>query len=85
MIDQPMAVIVEVRAPRPQIDLVRRPTEVADDESLAGKAALQRGLEVAVVLHPLGQRVADDDQLVTFVDRQPRRVTAGGWAGRKRG
>ena len=38
------------------------------------KAAVQQGLEMAEVLHPVGQRVADDGDRVALFQCQPGRV-----------
>ena len=54
--------------------LVGRPAEVVDDQLQLGEAAVEQGLEVAEILHPLGQRVADEDDVVPLVKFQLRLV-----------
>ena len=63
MIAQVVAVILKVGAPRPQVDLIGGPAEVPHTQAFVGKTEVQIGFKITIVLHPLGQRVADDDQL----------------------
>ena len=39
---------------------------------MARKSAVQQRLEIAEVLHPIGQRIADDGNLVGAIEHQPR-------------
>ena len=48
----------------PEHDLVARGGEIAEDELLPGEFRLHQRLEMAVVLHPVGQRVADQGDVV---------------------
>lgn len=45
--------------PRPQRHLIGRPRQIANHKPLAGKPLVQQGLELAVVTHPVEQRVAN--------------------------
>ena len=74
VIAEVVAVVGEVGTARSQIDLVGRPAQIADDQFFVRKAALQQSLEVSVVLHPLGQRVANDHDFVARIDGHPRRL-----------
>ena len=56
--------IGEVFRARSEPDLVGRPTQVADDELMLREARVQQRFEVAEVRHPLGQRVADEHDLI---------------------
>ena len=47
--------------------LVGRIAQVVDHQLQLGEPAVEQGLEVAVILHPLGQRVADQDDPVALV------------------
>jgi hypothetical protein len=71
VVGQSVTVLIEIRASRSKVDLVGRPAKVSEDKTLVRKTALNRRFEKIVVLHPLGQGVADDHDLVAFVDRQP--------------
>ncbi len=59
-----------MRLPGPQGDFVGRKTEVVNDQLERRKAGVQQGLEMPVVLHPLGQGVADQDDPVSLFEHQ---------------
>ena len=62
----------EVQQAGPKGHLVRRETEVSNDQLMIGVAGVKKGLEVAEVLHSLGQRVADKHDMIAGLDAQPR-------------
>src|SRR5262249_34232982 len=70
VIFQCMAMIFEALRPRPQHQLVSGPTKIADDEFEIGKAAVEQRLKIAEILHPLGERVADQDDVIALVQRE---------------
>ena len=45
-------------------DLIARGGEIAEDELVLGESRLHERLEMAVMLHPVGQRVADQSDMV---------------------
>ena len=51
-------------------ELVGRIAQVVNHQLELGKAGVQQGLEVPVVLHPLGQRVADQDDPISLAEHQ---------------
>ena len=51
--------LTETCRAQPQVDLVAGKTEVADHQIVLGKASEERRLQPTIVLHPIGQRVAD--------------------------
>ena len=69
-----VAVVVEMGLARPQGQLVGRIAQVVDHQLELGEAGVQQRLEVAVILHPLGQRVADQDDPVALFELELRRV-----------
>ena len=77
-----MAVVVEMGLARPQGELVGRIAQVVDHQLELGEAGVQRRLKVAVILHSLGERVADQDDPVTLFELELRRVR-GDCAGQK--
>ena len=60
----------KVQRPRHQRDFVRRPSHVADDELMLGKVAMQHGFKMAEMLHPFGQRVADENNAIALFQRE---------------
>ena len=65
-----VAVVVEMRLARPQGQFVGRIAQVVDHQLEVGEAGVQQRLEVPVILHPLGQSVADHDDPVTLSQLQ---------------
>jgi hypothetical protein len=49
-------------------DLIAGDREVADDDVLLRELRVEQGLEVAVVLHPIAQRVADQSDVASGVE-----------------
>src|SRR5579875_1919047 len=49
---------------RPEGNLVGRPAQVVEDQLVLRESAVKQRLEMAVILHPLGQGVADEDDPV---------------------
>ena len=47
--------------------LLRRPSQVPDTQVMLRKAAVQEGLEIAEVMHSLGERVAEDHDVVALL------------------
>ncbi len=66
-----VSVVVEMRLPRPQFQLVGRIAQVVEHQLKVREAAMKKGLEVRVILHPLGQRVADQDDAIALLQYQP--------------
>ena len=64
---QPVIRTAEVGRTQPLGQLVTREAKVSNHEIVPGKAAVQHGLQPAVVLHPLGQGIADDGNAVALV------------------
>ena len=52
--------------------------EIADDEFLLREACMQQRFPVPEILHPLGERVADQDDLVAGVQFETARRGGGG-------
>ena len=61
---QPLVGRAEVLRAQARRDLVAAEAEIADDQVVLRKARVQQRLEPAVVLHPLGERVADDADVI---------------------
>src|SRR5215475_7429485 len=66
--------MVEVRAGGKARHLVAGETQVAEDELVLGEAGLNDSLQPAVVLHPVGERVADNANVIARLEFQLRRV-----------
>ena len=64
MIREVAAVIGEALAPQADREFIGRPAEVADIQLMLREAGVQERLEVAEILHPLRERVADDHDVV---------------------
>ena len=58
-------------------DLVARIAEVADDEVVLREACIEESLQPAVVLHPLGERIADDANVIAGPEFQAARRLSG--------
>ncbi len=69
-----VAVVVEMGLARAEGQLVGRVSQVVDDQLELGEPAMQEGLEVAVILHPLGQGVTDDDDPIALAQLQAQRI-----------
>ena len=65
---QPLVGGAEVGRAEPEGQFVAGEAEVADDELVLGKAGLEVGLQPAVVLHPVGEGVADDRDMIAGLD-----------------
>ena len=84
---QPLVGRAEVLRARAGVDLIAAEPEVAHDQPVLRIARLEHRLEPAVVLHPLGQRVADDADVVVRLQRErllPREHRAATPASRQR-
>ncbi len=57
---EPLVRRAEVLRPQADREFVAGVAEVADREVVAGEARVEEGFDPAVVLHPVGERVADD-------------------------
>ena len=68
--------VVEMGLARPQRQLVGRIAQVVHDQLELGEAGVEQRLKVPVILHPLGQRVADQDDPVPFVKFELAAVSA---------
>ena len=80
---QPMPMILEIERAGPQRQFVGRPAEVVDDQLQLREAAVQQRFPVAEILHPLGQRVADEDDPVAVLQIERRGFGGVGQAGRQ--
>ena len=69
-----MAVVVEMGLARPERELVGRIAQVVDNQLELREAGVQQRLKMPVILHPLGQRVADQDDPVPFLKLELRRI-----------
>ncbi len=65
---EPLIGSAEVRGAQARFELVGREAEIAQDQIVSRKPANQVGIEPAVVLHAIGQRVADDADVVVGFD-----------------
>ena len=64
---QPVIARAEVFRPVPRRHLIARGGEVAENEIVPGKLRVDKRLEPGVVLHPVGQRVAEVTDVVALV------------------
>jgi hypothetical protein len=62
----------------PPINLVAGITEIPNDQFMAWEARLDERLQPPVMLHPLGQRIADDANVVSLLKLQRSRLRDGG-------
>ena len=83
MVDEVAAVVAEALRPEPDREFVGRPAEVADEDLLLRKAGVEKCLEVAEILHPLGQRVAHNHDVVVRLEFEPTRLRRDGRRGRQ--
>jgi hypothetical protein len=77
---EPLVRRAEVLVPQPDGQLVRGVPEVADGEVEVGVAGVEQGFEPPVVLHAVGERVADDADVVALLQLERgdgRRVRGG--------
>ena len=65
---QPLVGGAEVGRAEAEGQFIAGEAEVADDELVLGKASLEVRLQPAVVLHPVGQGVADDRNMIARLD-----------------
>ena len=65
---QPLVGRAEVGRAEPEGQFIAGEAEVADDELVLGEASLEVRLQPAVVLHPVGQGVADDRNMIARLD-----------------
>ena len=65
---QPLVGRAEVGRAEPNGQFIARETEVANDELVRGKPSVEISLEPAVVLHAVGQGVADDRDVIARLD-----------------
>ena len=61
----------------PPINLIAGITEIANDQVVLRKPSLNQRLQPPVMLHPLGERAADDANVVPFVELQLLRIRSG--------
>jgi hypothetical protein len=75
--------IAEVQGPGLERDGVAAPAEIPDDELQVGESGVQQRLEMVEKLHPLGQRVADEHDVIALaqLDRRRRSRRLGARAG----
>ena len=77
---QPLIVRPEIHRPHAvtrileAVDLIPRIAEVAEDEFMLGEPHMNECFEPAIVLHPLGQRVADDADVVSLFEFEGKRL-----------
>ncbi len=67
---QPLVGCSKVLRARARTDFVAAEAKVTNDELVLGKASLQHRLEPAVVLQSLGERIADDADVVMGLKRE---------------
>jgi hypothetical protein len=60
----------EVHRPWPELDLVGREAQIADDEFVLRVLSVEPGFEMTVVLESLSQRIADQADVIPFFDFQ---------------
>jgi hypothetical protein len=68
----------------PAVDFIAAVTQVADHEVVTWILRVQQRFEPAVMLHPLGQSVADDGDVVVGPELEFRRLLFGSQSGRNR-
>ena len=81
---QPVVGTAERSGPQPDGQLVAREAQVAEDEAVLGETALKVCFQPAVVLHALGQSVADQADVIAGVQVQPGGLWLLGRDGRRR-
>ena len=64
MIHEVAAVVVEPLRTQADRELIGRPAEVADIQFVLRKSRVQERLKVPEILHPFGERVADEDHVI---------------------
>ena len=65
---QPLVRAAEAVRAEAEHQLVAGVTEIAHDQLMPGKAGLQERFQPTVVLHAIGQGVADDADVIAFLD-----------------
>ena len=70
---QPLVGRAEILRTEPDGQLVRREAEVAEGQVELGKTAVKVGLQPAVVLHAVGEGIAEDADVVPLAEFQPGR------------
>ena len=66
-----------------QIDFIAREAEIAEHQFVAGKTGVGHGFQPTIVLHPIGERVADDADVFALLEFQRGRVSRGRGQGRE--
>jgi hypothetical protein len=85
MIDEVAAVVGEALTPQADREFVGRPAEVAHVEFMLWESGVQQRLEVPEILHPLGEGVAHDHDMVVWLEFEPGRLGGGGDRGHEDG
>ncbi len=65
---QPLVGAPEVLGAVADRDLIARDGEVADDDVLLRELCVEQGLEMAVMLHPIGQSAADQGDVAAGIE-----------------
>ena len=64
---EPLIRRAKIHRAQPHLQLVARKAQVADRQVMLGEPLVQKRLQPAKMLHALGQRIADDADVVAFV------------------